>query len=296
MSVPLYRRTQIVWPGVVPLALVSVLLVWVLVRTEYPVGVGVGLAVLLISLFLFATLTVTVDHDALVASFGIGIVRKRLEFSDVVSFARVRTRWLNGWGIHGYPGGMLYNASGLSALEFKMANGRYIAIGTGEPDAFANAVRHATGKSESLAHEPAAQRGSRSTVVGIVIAVSALAFAGLAIYFGMQPPVVTLTDNALEVSAGMYSNKVPYSAMNSATLESTIPRVGLKTNGFASLHTLRGSFNVDGWGNSRLYINRDVPPFVVVRSGDRFLAVNFKDPERTRALYSDLTTHINRGR
>jgi hypothetical protein len=296
VSAPLYRRTQIVWPGVVPLALVSVLLVWVLVRTEYPVGVGIGLAVLLISLLFFATLTVTVDHDALVASFGIGLVRKRVQFSDVTSFARIRTRWINGWGIHGYPGGMLYNASGLSALEFKLASGQYVAVGTGEPDALAGAVRQATGKSESLAHEPADQRSSRATVVGIAIAVAALAFAGLVIYLGMQPPVVTLTDDALEVSAGMYSNKIMYSAMSSATLENTIPRVGLKTNGFAASHTFRGSFNVDGWGNSRLYVNRDMPPFVVIRSGGRFLAVNFKDAERTRALYSDLATHINRGR
>jgi len=292
----LYRRTQVVWPGVVPIVFVGAILVWVFVQTQFAVGVGVGLAVLLVSLLLFATLTVTVTSGALVASFGIGIVRKRIDFSDVVSFARVRTRWINGWGIHGYPGGMLYNASGLSALEFKTASGRYVAIGTGEPDALAAAVRQATGKSESLAHEPAAQRRSRSTVVALAIAGGALVFAGAVVYFGMQPPVVTLTDEALEVSSGVYSNTVLYSVISSATLEDAIPRIGLKTNGFAAMNTMRGSFNVEGWGNGRLYINRDVPPFVVVRVGRPFVVVNFKDAERTRALYSDLTAHINRRR
>ena len=304
MSEKLYRRTQVVWPGVVPLVFVSALLVWVYfehdssqyAQTPYAVGAGIGLAVLLVSLLLFGTLTVTVTDDALVASFGVGLVRKRLQFSDVVSFARVRTRWFNGWGIHGYPGGMLYNASGLSAVEFKTASGRYVAIGTGEPDALADAVRQATGKSESLAHEPAAQRRSRSIVVAIAIAGAALAFAGVMIYFGMQAPDVTLTTDALEVSSGMYSNTILYSAMSSATLENTIPRIGLKTNGFAAGNALRGSFNVDGWGNGRLYINRDVPPFVVVRVGRPFVVINFKDAERTRALYSDLTAHIDRRR
>ena len=290
----LYRRTQIAWPVVVPVALVSALLGWTFVRTEFAVGLGIALAVLLVSLLLFATLTVTVTTHGLVAAFGIGPVRKRIDFSDVESFARVRNNWMNGWGIHAYPGGMLYNASGLSAVEFKLTNGRYVAIGTGEPDALAAVLRQAIGRPESTFHEPAAQRSSRSPVVAVVIAVAALALVGATVYLGLQPPVVRLTDNAIEVSGGMYSSTVAYSAMNSATLEDTIPRVRLKTNGFAVGNTLRGSFNVDGWGNGRLYINGDVPPFVVIRAVNRFVVVNFKEPGQTRALFADLTAHVNR--
>jgi hypothetical protein len=104
-----------------------------------------------------------------------------------------------------------------------------------------------------------------------------------------------LTSDALEVSGGMYSNTVLYSAIRSATLDDMIPRIRLKTNGFAVANTLRGSFNLEGWGNGRLYINRDVPPFVVIRTGNTFVAVNFKEPQRTRDLYADLTARINRG-
>ena len=44
---------------------------------------------------------------------GIGVISKSIPFAEVVSFARVRNSWFNGWGIHFYPGGTLYNASGL---------------------------------------------------------------------------------------------------------------------------------------------------------------------------------------
>jgi hypothetical protein len=291
----LYRRTQIAWPVVVPVALVSALLGWTFVRTEFAAGLGIALAVLLVSLLLFATLTVTVTNDGLVASFGIGAIRKRIDFSDVASFARVRNSWMNGWGIHAYPGGMLYNASGLSAVEFKLASGRYVAIGTGDPDALAAALRQAIGKAEAVAHEPASQRKSRTKIVAAVIAVAALAFAAAVVYLGFQPPVVALTSDAFEVSGGMYFNTVLYSVMRSATLDDTIPRIRLKTNGFAAGNTLRGSFNVEGWGNGRLYINRDVPPFVVIRTGNTFVVVNFKEPQRTRDLYADLTARISRG-
>jgi hypothetical protein len=292
----LYRRTQIAWPAVVPVAFVGIVLTWTFIQTEFALGLGIALAVLLVSLVLFATLTVTVTHDRLLASFGIGLVRKRVDFTDVVSFARVRNSWMNGWGIHTYPGGMLYNASGLSAVEFKLSTGRYVAIGTGEPAALADAVRHATGKSESQSHEPAAERQSRSRAVAIVIAVAALSFAGAIVYLGLQPPVVSLTENALEVSGGMYSSTVVYSSMRSAALDDAIPPVRLKTNGFAAGNTLRGSFNVDGWGNGRLYINRDTPPFVVIRAGNSFVVVNFKNSERTRTLYTDLRAHLDRSR
>jgi hypothetical protein len=291
----LYRRTQIAWPVVVPVAFVSALLGWTFVRTEFAAGLGIALAVLLVSLLLFATLTVTVTNDRLVASFGIGAIRKRIDFSDVASFARVRNSWMNGWGIHAYPGGMLYNASGLSAVEFKLASGRYVAIGTGDPDALAAALRQAIGKAEAVAHEPASQRKSRTKIVAAVIAVAALAFAAAVVYLGFQPPVVALTSDAFEVSGGMYFNTVLYSVMRSATLDDTIPRIRLKTNGFAAGNTLRGSFNVEGWGNGRLYINRDVPPFVVIRTGNTFVVVNFKEPQRTRDLYADLTARISRG-
>jgi hypothetical protein len=291
---PLYRRTQVAWPAVVPLVVVAALLAWTFVQTQFAVGLGVALAILLVSLLLFATLTVTVTRDGVLASFGIGLIRKRIDVADIVSFARVRNTWMNGWGIRAYPGGMLYNASGLSAVEFKLASGQYVAIGTGEPDALADAVRTATGRSESSTHEPAASRHSRSRVVALVIAAAALAFAGVMIYLGLQPPVVTLTDDALQVSAGMYSNTVLYSAMQSAALDDRIPRIRFRTNGFAAGNTLRGSFNVDGWGNGRLYINRDVPPFVVIHADNTFIVVNFRNPDRTRTLYTDLTTHLNR--
>jgi hypothetical protein len=296
----LYRRTQIAWPVVVPVAFVSLLLTWTIVQTEFEVGLGIALAVLLVSLLLvilllFGTLTVTVTNDGLLAAFGVGLVRKRVAFGDVVSFARVRTNWTNGFGIHGYPGGMLYNASGPSAIEFRLANGRYVGIGTAEPDAFADAVRRAIGKSESSSHEPAAQRKSTAGVVAVVIGVSGLAFPAVILVLALRPPVVRLTDEAFEASGPIYSSTVAYSAMRSATLEDAIPRIRLRTNGSAVGSTLRGSFNVEGWGNGRLYINRDVPPFVVIRTSNTFVVVNFKEPQRTRDLYADLTARINRG-
>jgi hypothetical protein len=243
---------------------------------------------------LFATLTVTVDDSSLLAAFGVGLVRKRVWFADVASFRRVRNPFFYGYGIHYFPGGTLYNAAGRSAIEFTMATGRAVRIGTGEPDALLAALQQATGKPEAV-HAPTGRAWGAQHIAGAVVGGLALMLAASTFYFGFQPPAVRVDADAFYVRNGVYSNTIPLASIRTATLETGLPRIGLKTNGFGAGDTLRGSFRVDDWGVTRLYINRDSPPFLVIRTVEnQYVVVNFKDAERTRALYAELTTEIDR--
>jgi hypothetical protein len=276
--VAIYRRTQIAWPTIVPLLVVAAVLAPAFISMQLVAGPWIVAVVYGVVLLLFATLTVTVAGDGLTAAFGIGVVRKSVPFADVVSFARVRNRWFNGWGIHFYPGGTLYNASGLSAVEFKLASGRSVSIGTAEPDALVSAVQQATGKTESL------QEARQERVWG-----------GWSIVFGLRPPTAIAGFDSFYVSNGFYRDTIPYASVRSVTLEPALPRIGLKTNGFNAGNTLRGNFRLDGWGESRLYINRDAAPFVVIVTKEsRHVVVNFKEPEQTRELYKSVRSHIAR--
>jgi len=292
----LYRRTQIAWPTMVPLVGVAAILIPVFIRAQFVDGPWIVAGVYGVILLLFATMTVTVRSDGVVVAFGIGLVRKAVPFADVVSFTRVRNRWIDGWGIHTYPGGTLYNASGLSAVEFKLSSGRYVSIGTAEPDALVSALQQATGKVERSHEARTGRAWGMQHTAAVVVGVLALALAGSSFYFGLQPPTAIVGFDSFYVSNGLYRNTIPYASMRSATLETALPRIGLKMNGFGAGDTLRGSFNVDGWGNGRLYVNRNSPPFVVIRTGDSFVVVNFKDPGRTRALYGELAPHVDRRR
>ena len=283
-----YRQTQIAWPTIVPLLAVLAILIPLFRSTEVVAGVWVSIVVYGVILALFATLTVTVTSDSVVAAFGVGLIRKEVPLADVVSFARVRNSWLNGWGIHSYPGGTLYNASGLLGVEFRLSSGRYVCFGTADPEALVVAVRQATGKLEATHDTRSGRAWGPQHTAGVVLGVLALALAGASIYFGMQPPNVVIGFDSFYVSNSLYRNTIAFSDVQSVTLAPELPRVGRRTSGFAAFGMLRGNFNVDGWGNSRLYVNRDVPPFVVIRTGNSFVAVNFKDPTETRTLYYEL--------
>jgi len=289
-----YRRTQIAWPVMLPLIVIAGLIFATFMHEQMLAGLWLFAGIWGVVLLLFATLTVTVYDDSLLAAFGIGLVRKRVWFADVTSFRRVRNPLFYGYGIHYFPGGTLYNAAGSSAIEFRMTTGRYVRIGTGEPDALLTVLQQATGKPEAE-HAPAGRAWGARHIAGAVVGGLALVLAASSFYFGFQPPTVRVDADALSVRNGVYRNTIPLTSIRTATLETGLPRIGLKTNGFGAGDTLRGNFRLDDWGITRLYINRDSPPFLVIRTVDnQYVVVNFKDPERTRMLYSELTAQIDR--
>jgi len=289
-----YRRTQITWPAVVPMAATAVVIGGVFQWARMPGPLALGVSVIAIVMLMFATMTVIVDDNAVEARFGIGVIRKRVPFERIRSCRVVRNRWYYGWGIHFIPGGVLYNASGLSAIELRLTNGRVVRIGSDEPDALAAAVRpHAPAMADDAAPE-SMPIAAFAVVAGIVAA--SVALAAWMIYAGIQPPTVQVTADSFSVGNGPYSNTVPFRRMTAVSLDDRLPRVRGRTNGFASGDTLRGTFRVDTWGSARLYVNLNHPPFVVVRSDDGFVAVNFSNPQQTREMYTELRHALDRSR
>jgi len=292
----LYRRTQIAWPTIVPLLVVAAILIPLFIRMQLTPAIWITVGVYALILLLFTTLTVTVTSDGVSAAFGIGVVSKSIPFGEVESFARLRTQWFNGWGIHGYRGGTLYNASGLSAVEFHLTSGRYVAIGTPDPDAVVAVLAQAMAKPEST-HEPVGARRwtwGPQQKIGAVAGVFAVVVAGMSIYLTVQPPDAVVGFDSFYVGSGFYRDTIPYPSMQSVTLEDRLPRIGFKTNGSSVGSVMRGNFRVDGWGASRLFINRNVPPFVVITTPDTHVVVNFSDPARTRQLYASIKAQMRR--
>ena len=99
--------------------------------------------ILLICLVLFYRLKITIDDETLCASFGPGIIRKRIRLADIVGCDPIRIHWWYGWGIHLTPYGCLYNVSGFDAVAITLRNGKKFAFGTDDPDRLAARIRDA---------------------------------------------------------------------------------------------------------------------------------------------------------
>jgi|SRR6476646_10472412 len=126
-------------------------IVWSLLAIILIVNGGLGhhappLAVsimLLVCLILFYRLNVTIDDEMLCASFGPGIIRKRVPLVDIVRCEPIRIRWWYGWGIHVTPCGWLYNVSGFDAVAITLRDGRKLALGTDDPHGLTAGIRDA---------------------------------------------------------------------------------------------------------------------------------------------------------
>jgi len=98
--------------------------------------------ILLVCLVLFYRLKITIEDETLCASFGPGIIRKRVRLAEIVRCEAIRIRWWYGWGIHMTPFGWLYNVSGFDAVAISLRDGRKFALGTDDTHGLVAAIRN----------------------------------------------------------------------------------------------------------------------------------------------------------
>lgn len=107
-------------------------------RAAPPVIVSI---ILLVCLVLFYRLKITIEDKTLCASFGAGVIRKKVRLAEIVGCEPIRIRWWYGWGIHLTPCGWLYNVSGFDAVAIKLRDGKRLALGTDDPHGLTDAIR-----------------------------------------------------------------------------------------------------------------------------------------------------------
>ena len=138
-----YKHTQVGYIHVIAWSAIILFLACINIFTGFEPYTLIFLILLAVLLALLSTLTVRVGGGAITVQFGVGIIRKRVQLSDVETYAKVRNPWYYGLGIRYTPRGWLYNIYGLSAIELLMKNGRTCRIGTNDPEGFAKALQEA---------------------------------------------------------------------------------------------------------------------------------------------------------
>jgi len=141
-----YKHTQI---GHVVIWAVLVISVVVAIETisqpsrSHEISVVISL-LLLVTIPLFCRLRIEIDDQTLLASFGIGLIKKKVPLAQIIACEPIRIRWWYGWGIHLTPYGWLYNVSGLDAVAITLRNGRKFALGTDDPRGLVAAIRRSS--------------------------------------------------------------------------------------------------------------------------------------------------------
>lgn len=288
---PEYRHTQVGWQVYGVLVPLSLFLMFTLVTRE-PAIFSLLLLILGVVFALFGWLTVDITGHRVRIRFGVGLIRRTISLDTIRGFVPVTNRWWYGWGVRFTPHGILYNVSGFQAVELLLHDGRRLRVGTDEPEALVRALQSATGvaASKSIDEFPkdTAWRRRMRFISALVVALVVALILGQ-MYLHGQPPSIELGNGRMSVGSGFYGADIPLEEVQSVQLLDVLPRIQARTNGYAAGGVLRGHFRLETWGSGKLFINRNRPPYVAVRTRDRaFVIVNFDDAGRTRELYSRL--------
>ena len=288
---PHYRHTQAGW---IILGLTAAILAFVWSRLPPEVVAAALFPLLLIAALLvlvFSALTVEVDAEAIRLRFGIGLVRKRIPLAEVKAWRAVRNPWYTGWGIRLGPGYVLWNVSGRGAVELDLASGRRFRVGTDEPAALLAAITRAKGEPPAAAgmfDGGGSPAGAVSWKAGLFVLALVVAPMGALFWSTTRPVKVAVSPAGFAVETPFYGASFAATDITAVSLETKLPRVLLKTNGAGVASSLRGHFRVEGLGDGRLYVEEGFAPYVLVRLRQGFVVVNFREPERTRALYDEM--------
>jgi hypothetical protein len=287
-----YHHTQVGWV-ILGFGAALVGLGWVALPVQAPPPARIPFVVIAAFMaLLFGALTVEVDHEAIRLRFGIGLIRKTIPLREVQACREVRNPFYVGWGIRLTPMGVVWNVSGYDAVELALPEGRRFRIGTDEPTALASAIATTKGSFPQGAAAPERSPWPEPRRTAWLVSIAAIGGGGLLVlglfWSSLRPPVVHVGPEGLRVDTLFYGATFPAGDIVSVSLEPRLPRVQMKTNGFAGAGTLRGTFRLEGWGDGRLYVDEGMSPYVVVRLRQGYAVVNFREPERTRALYEEI--------
>jgi len=137
-----YKHTQV---GTVILIMASAVVIFLFYinKQENRMFVWLTTAFLSMLLILFGTLTVEITDTELSCRFGPGLIHKEFPLDEITGATVVTNPWYYGWGIRWTPHGLMYNVSGLQAVELSLASGEKFRIGSDQPEELADAIQTA---------------------------------------------------------------------------------------------------------------------------------------------------------
>ncbi|MEO3944486.1 DUF5808 domain-containing protein [Gorillibacterium sp. CAU 1737] len=141
-------------------------------------------------------------------------------------------------------------------------------------------------------------RGGRAFLWG-TLGVTAAVILGVGLLIGIldsrTPQLEVTADQKVDIRYPLYSYSFSLDQIQTLTLEESLPS-GRRTNGIATDRIARGDFRLDGWGRSKLYVFKDIPPYLVINLGELHVVYNTDNPQATRALYERLKAASDSGK
>lgn len=239
----------------------------------------------LICLLIFYKLTIFIDSELVSFKLGIGLVSKSYKIADIKSCKPVTNSAFNGIGIRMLPNGWLFNVTGLKAIELNFKNKKSVVrIGTNKPDEISQLIQSIIGGAIPNVNSTM----SAKKWINPLWLLSILLISSLIIIPNYLETKVQFDNTGFKIK-GVYGLTIPYTDIKKIDTVSAIPRISLRTNGYAFGKTLIGNFKLRDESHVKLFIKQGYAPYLLIKSKGRMpIYINFKDKRKTIDLYNNL--------
>lgn len=243
-------------------------------------------------------LVITIDRNFVNFKMGIGIIRRKYPLANLKYCRPVTNNPLYSIGIHIIPNGWLYNVSGLKAIELGFKDKpTIIRIGTNKPEEISEVIQqrlqHLTNDPPVFESKVYSKINTIRTLFMVLITAFILLFTGYILYRGTQETGIVYTDDSFYIK-GMYGTRVNYQDISSVDTIYSMPKIKIKTNGFAFGKICKGNFKLTNDTVVKLFIHCDLHPVIVIQcKKDKNVYINFRDRQKTLDLYKEILHKIN---
>ena len=244
----------------------------------------------LICLLIFYKISISIDNSHVSFKLGIGLIHKKYSLSEIESCKPVKNPVWYGIGIRLTPSGWLYNVSGLYAIELTFKNQKSkIRIGTNKPEEVSQTINSLLEKKDFGFTDDKAHRSS--IILFWFMLLTVLILPIIMIVSGNQDTKLIFTDSSFKIK-GMYGMTIDYSRINQIDTINTLPRIKIRTNGYAFGKSLRGNFKLYDQSKVKLFIKKGSIPYILIRTNDAILYLNFRNPQMTLNTYKRIDNKL----
>lgn len=127
------------------------------------------------------------------------------------------------------------------------------------------------------------------TGIGMVITVVA---AVILLFFSIRPVKMTILDEGIQIH-GMYGQVYNWEEIDELELVEELPNIERRTNGSGVGPYLKGHFRTTEYGAVKLFVNRDKPPFLYLRAGEKIVFLNLSTKQETEQIYQEIAERMN---
>jgi hypothetical protein len=245
-----------------------------------------------ICLLIFYKLTISINDTHLSFKLGIGLVSRKYPFSDIKTCKPVRNSLFYGVGIRFLPDGWLYNVSGCYAIELTFKNRKSrVRIGTDQPEEITSVINKMIEEDKTGS---TSENKEKSHIALILIILFLTMIIPAAIILSGKREMKTSFTNTELVISGMYGLRIKVADIKQLDTISSLPAIRKRTNGYAAGKTLKGNFTLDDRSRVKLFITKDNPPYISIRTDDLQLYLNFIEKGKTVELFNELMVGVKR--